>query len=262
MHRGLVCLCLLAAPAFADETAAKLTLAIESDKKVDLWVTRSRGDDGSLTLKLIARGLWPKPQALTLYSGGGDDDGYGDDDVRRVTAHSFDVGGGKKIAKIDITYKPPDGKKVDEQVDTILVGFDGKTHKMLELTTKRSRNRSKVCRETDQIDLSADGPTLTASRHLVREAALGDDDLPVDKSCRSPKDVAKKYFKLTGGQWVESEEPPPAEAPPVAATPPPAATPTATPTAAPAAAPAEKQPPAQPAKAKAPKPGAPAESDD
>jgi hypothetical protein len=259
MHRGLVCLCLLAAPALADETAAKLTLAVEPDKKVDLWITRTRGDNASLTLKLIARGLWPKPQALTLYSGGGDDDGYGDDDVKRVTAHSFDVGGGKKIARIEITYKPPDGKKVDEQTDTILVGFDGKTHKMLELTTKRSRDRGKACRETDQIDLAADGPTLTASRHLVREAALGDDDLPIDKSCRSPKDVAKKYFKLTGGQWVESEEPP-AEAAPAAAAPAPAATPTAAPAATQTAAPADKQP--QPVKAKAPKPGAPAESDD
>jgi len=241
MHRGLVCLLLLAAPAIADETAAKVTVPVEPDKKVDVWVTRARGDDGSLTLKLIARGLWPKPQSLTLYQGGGDDDGYGDDDVKKVTAHTFDVGGGKKIAKVEITYKPPDGKKVDEQTDTILVGFDGKTHKMLELTTRRSRDRSKVCRETDQIDLAADGPTLTASRHLVREAALGDDDLPIDKSCRSPKEVAKKYFKLTGGQWVESDGPP-AEAPAAAATPAPAAV--------------------TPAKANAPKPAAPVESDD
>lgn len=243
-------LTLFTSAAFADETAAKVTVAVEPGKTVDVWVTRARGDNASLTLKLIARGPWPKPQALTLYQGGGDDDGYGDDDVKKVTAHSFDVGGGKKIAKVEITYKPPDGKKVDEQTDTILVGFEGKTHKMLELTTRRSRDRSKVCRETDQIDLAADGATLTASRHLVREAALGDDDLPIDKSCRSPKDVAKKFFKLSGGQWIESDAPP-ADAPAASAAP------AVTPASADKPAPADK-----PKAATAPKAAPAADSDD
>jgi hypothetical protein len=202
-------LVLTASLALADETAAKVTVTAEPGRNVDVWITRARSEDGAITLKLIARGVGPKPQALTLYAGGPSEDGWGDDDLRNVTAHSFDLGGGKRGARIDVTFHPLGAKKRDEQVDTFLIGLDGKTRKLLELTTRVAWDKSKVCREADVIDLAVENGDLVAAKHRVREAALGDDDLPIDKSCRSPKDVSKRIYKRSADRFSETSEAPP-----------------------------------------------------
>ena len=207
----LVSIFLFASTAHAeDKTVAKLSLANgENFPAIDVWVTRAAGKDGSLVVKLIAKGVGAKPQALTIYQCGGDDDGAGDAEVRGIKASAFDLPGGKKGVRVDLVYRLPDGKKKDEQTDTTLVGFGGgKTHKLLELRTRLAHDRSKVCRESEEIALALEGDALAASRSLKLDSALGDDDLPLDKSCKSPRGVAKKLYKWANEKFVDPDDAP------------------------------------------------------
>jgi hypothetical protein len=199
-----------AAPARAQErTVAKLQVAGgpgEADKPIEVWVTRAKDSEGGITVKLIAKGVGPKPQALTLYSGGGADDGAGDAEVKQITARPFELPGGKPGVRVDYSFRLPDGKKKDEQIDTILVGFGGgKTHKVFELRTRLSRDRSKLCREGEEVALSLDGKGLVAATTRTAEPVLGDDDLPLDKTCRAPKGAVKKSYPWKGDRFIDLE---------------------------------------------------------
>jgi hypothetical protein len=192
---------LLVSSAHAQErTVSKLSIP-----PLEVWVTRARASDGGLTLKVVAKGVGPKPQALTIYQGGGDDDGAGDADLRAVTASAVDLPGGKKGARVDVTLHPPDGKKSDERTETTIVGFDGKTRKLLELVTRVGRDRSKICREFQETALTVAGADLVGVTSMRRESALGDDVLPLDKGCRSPSGAAKKVYKWATDHFVDAD---------------------------------------------------------
>lgn len=188
-------------------TVAKLKL-----DTVEVWVTRARFPDGGLTVKLIAKGVGPKPQALTIYHGGGDDDGAGDAEVKAIEASALPLPDGQQGVRVDFTFRVPDGRKNDEQTDTTLVGFQGKTHKLLELRTRLSHDRGKNCREGEETQLALDAAgNLVASTTQNAESALGDDDLPLDKTCRAPRGAAKKSFKWSGDKFVDAEAAAPEE---------------------------------------------------
>jgi hypothetical protein len=192
---------LLVSSAHAQErTVSKLSIP-----PLEVWVTRARSSDGGLTIKLVAKGVGPKPQALTIYQGGGDDDGPGDAELRALTASAVDLPAGKKGARVDVTLHPPDGKKNDERTETTIVGFDGKTHKLLELVTRVGRDRSKICREFQETALTVAGADLVGVTSTRRESALGDDDLPLDKNCRSPNGAAKKVYKWATDHFVDAD---------------------------------------------------------
>jgi hypothetical protein len=190
-----------------ERTVAKCQVApAEGQKPIDVWVTRTRDSEGGVVIKLIARGVGPKPQALTIYSGGGADDGAGDDEVQKVSAKAFDLPAGKKGVRVDFSFRIPDGKKNDEQTDTTLVGFGGgKTHKLIELRTRRYRDRSKICREGEEVALAVDGNDLVAGTSQKTEPELGDDDLPIDKTCKAPRGIAKKKYVWKNEKFVDPD---------------------------------------------------------
>jgi hypothetical protein len=201
------CLALVLAicsPAFA-ANVARLTVDANG-KSVEIWLTRARSQDGAVTVKVVAKGAWPKPQALTIYQGGGDDDGYGDDDIRGLDMKPFDLPGGQKGVRVDLTYRVLGGKKKDLQTDTTLVGFVDKTHKVFEVTTARSLKRTKVCNEGEATELSigADNALITSTKRTA-EAALGDDDLPIDKKCRASDKATQRSFAWDKDHFIDPD---------------------------------------------------------
>ncbi len=207
MRLAVLSLLLLAGQARAEEkTVAKCQVPGEAGKPLDVWVTRTRDSEGGVIIKLIARGVGPKPQALTIYTGGGADDGAGDDEVQKIVAKPFDLVGGKKGVRVDFSFRIPDGKKKDEQTDTTLVGFGGgKTHKLIELRTRHYRDRSKICREGEEVALSVEGEALIAATSQKTEPELGDDDLPIDKTCKAPRGVAKKKYPWKDEKFLDPD---------------------------------------------------------
>jgi len=186
-----------------DRQVGKLVLEHEPGKKIELSLTRARTADGGLVVKVVAKGLGPKPVPLVIYQGGGDDDGVGDEDVRGVVLKPFELGNGIKGARIDLTFRVPDGKKKDVQTDTTLIGFAGKPHKLLQLTTERARDRSKVCRDLESTELKVEGTDLGTATTKQVEPALGDDDLPIDKSCKAPSGAVKKVYRWEKDHFVD-----------------------------------------------------------
>jgi hypothetical protein len=204
------------AAAPAERTVAKL--AIDAKKgPIEAWITRARDAEGGVVIKIVAKGVAPKAQALTLYTGGGAEDGAGDAEIGNIKAQGFEMPGGAPAVRVDVTYKVPDGRKHDEQTDTYLVGLDGKTRKLLELPTSSLRDRSKTCREGTQTQLQfragKDGVVeLLASTSRAVDPLLGDDDLPVDKTCKAPSGVTKVLYRMKGDVLVQIDPPPaPAE---------------------------------------------------
>ena len=231
--RRLFTVCLLAAasPALAAESKAlvQLTFAPEPNKpNIDVWVTRAGDDEGGLIIKLIARGVGPKAQALTIYSGGGGDEGPGESDLKSIGAKVFELPGGRKAVRVDFTYQVPESKTREIQTDTWIVGFGGKTHKLLPeaLRTRFSSDRSKVCREREETTLSAEsdaeGVLLVAARAERVDAVYGDDHLPVDKTCRAAPGVDKKAYRLAVDEGKPASPSPDGGAPAVAPAPAPA----------------------------------------
>jgi hypothetical protein len=205
-----------AAGAPAERTLATLTFAPRVGKTtVKAWVTRKRLDDGGVVVRLVADGVGDKAQALTLYQGGGDDDGPSDDLLKAVKAQAFDLPDGEKAVRVDLRFLVP-GSKNDFQTDTYLVGFAKKTHKLVELRTRLEHDRSKTCREVKETQLrfSADQPIrLEALTSTVLDPALGDDDSPIDKSCRGKTPEARVVYKLTDDHFVPVDPPPGKTAP-------------------------------------------------
>jgi hypothetical protein len=198
------------AAADAERTVAKLAIpAGKTTKAMEAWVTRKRADDGGVQVRLVTQGPGSKAQALTIYSGGGDDDGPSDKAVREIKAQAFELPDGQRAIRIDLRFVIP-GTKSDLQTDTTLVGFEGKPHKLLELTTGSDKPRSATCRENreTQIRLSPAGKPLRieALTVLTLDPALGDDDLPVDKTCKGRKPVSRQLYRFDKDRFVEMEE--------------------------------------------------------
>jgi hypothetical protein len=200
------------APAEPERTVARVTFPFkDGDRsvKVEASVTRQRVGDGGVQIKLITQGLSPRPQALTIYAGGGDDDGPSDKAVREVKAQAFDMPDGQKAVRVDLTFVMP-GTKGDLQTDTTLVGFVGKPHKLLELPTGTQKARSRTCKETRGTSIRFSPPgtplQLEASTTLLLESALGDDDLPVDKQCTGTRPVARSLYRWEKDRFVALDD--------------------------------------------------------
>jgi hypothetical protein len=206
-----------AAQAAPDRTVVRLTFSTAKKGPIDVWVTRADGEDQSLVVKLIAKGVGPRPQSLTLYSGGGGDDGPSVGELRGLTARVIDLPMAGKAVRVDFTYQVPGQTAGDEQTDTTLVGFDGKTRKLLHLVTRRTHKKSELCSEAEETALQPEGDELdgriVAERRITATPALGDDDEPLDMTCVSQKGL-KKVFRFTGEKYLEAgDEPQPSPSP-------------------------------------------------
>jgi hypothetical protein len=192
----------------AERTASKVT--VPGEPAIQVFVTRQRHDDGGVTVRLIASGVAERPQALTLYAGGGDDDSPGDAALKGVKAQPFQLPDGQRAVRVDLKFVIP-GRTNDFQTDTTLIGFAGKPHKLAQLRTRVERDRSKVCREVKETQLrfSSDKPTkLEATTALGLEPALGDDDLPIDKGCRGKSPMGRVVYQLDREKFVQVDPPP------------------------------------------------------
>lgn len=196
-----------------EQTVARLQIPVDG-KPMDVVVVRTAPGNGGVTVTLKAKPQGGKAQSYIVYEGGGDEDGAGDKDVKGVTAAAFDLQGGKKGVRVDVTYHAPDKPKKEDQTDTTIVAVDGKPRALVELTTRLGRDRSKVCRENQQVSLAMEGDDLAATTAIQLEPALGDDDLPIDKKCKSPAGGVKKVYKWTDGKFVDPSAAPPAAAKP------------------------------------------------
>jgi hypothetical protein len=198
------------ARADAERTVVKLEFPFQDGgraAKVEARVTRQRMPDGGAQVKLVTHGLAPKPQSLTLYAGGGDDDGPSDKAIRQIKAQAFDMPDGQKAVRVDLEFVVP-GSKGDLQTDTTLIGFVGKPHKLLEIETGGQKARSRTCRETreTQIRFSAGKPMLVeALTTMTLESALGDDDLPVDKACNGKRQLGRTVYHWESEKFVGEE---------------------------------------------------------
>jgi len=214
---------LFAAPSSAaepkDKTVARISVSPTlSAAPVDVWLTRTRNEDGGLVVKVVTRTSTTKALSLTVYQGGGDDDGAGDDDVRNLVVRPFDVPGGRRWLRVDFTYKIPDSpSKRDERTDTTLIELLPKPRKLIEITTQQIKMKSKLCREGEETQLipeNIEGELrLVATTQRIVDPVLGDDDLPIDKKCKAPDGVERKVFRpspkgfvLGGGKPVVEEE--------------------------------------------------------
>jgi hypothetical protein len=191
----------------AEQTVAKLQVGGQ-----DLVVTRAGGKDGGVQIRVKAG----KNPPLVVYQGGGDEDGAGDKDVRGVTAAAFDLPGGKKGVRVDLTYHPPDKPKKDEQTDTFVVSLAAKPLAVAEVRTRLGHDRTKTCREYEETALVAEGDDLVGITTVRLDPALGDDDLPIDKTCKSPKGAKKKIYKWSGTKFEDPDAPAPVKAKPAA----------------------------------------------
>jgi hypothetical protein len=214
----------VAAPAHAaDRTVQKLMLG--GAKPLEVWITRADAADGGLVVKVIAKGVGPRPQAITIYSGGGDDDGPGTGEVKALAGKIMEIPSVGKVLRVDFSYQIPG--TAEEQTETTLIGFGGKTHKLLELVTKKTHTRNKNCKEVWDTQISGEGDELdgqvVALRKLKVIPVRGDDDEPLDQGC-VPLKAERKAYRWTGDHFADPSakaEPspspgpaaPPAEAP-------------------------------------------------
>ncbi len=192
----------------ADRTLMKLALTGARNVPIEVWLTRGDTEDGSLVVKLISKGVGPRAQSLTLYTGGGGDDGPGSADFRNLSAKVIALPMVGKAVRVDFSYQVPG--TTQEQTETTLVGFAGKTHRLLRVTTRRTREKSKICSEADETSLEPEGDELdgkiVAQHHMTATPALGDDDEPLDLTCVSTK-LERKVYRFTGEKFVETDEP-------------------------------------------------------
>jgi hypothetical protein len=220
---------LAAAPGAAEKTLARLTIVpAPGGARVECWLTEQDSGDGSVALKLVIKGAAPRPQAMTIYAGGGEDDGPGAAEVRSGKASVLDLPDGKKLVRVDFAYSQPGGGGRGEQTDTTLVAVDGRPRKLLELTTLVGRDRSPVCRDFTETKLSArasgGGSEVVATTSKLATPSLGDDDLPIDRGCKAPRGAEKVVYRLSGDKLEQIEPAPPAQPPPSAQPTPKAAT--------------------------------------
>ena len=186
------------AEAAPDRTVAKVTLTGARNAPIEAWVTRADAEDGSLVVKLIEKGVGARPQALTLYRGGGGDDGPGSADFRELTAKVVDLPMAGKAVRVDFSFQVPG--TTEEKTETTIVGFSGKTHRLLQLETR-------LIPEGDEME-----GRLVSERHIVATPALGDEDEPLDLTCVSTK-AERKVYRFTGEKYLETSEPQASPAP-------------------------------------------------
>jgi hypothetical protein len=196
------------AQAAPDRTIRKVALTGARNAPIEAWITRSDAEDGSLVVKLIEKGVGPRPQSITLYRGGGGDDGPGSSDFRDVTAKVVELPMAGKVVRVDFSFQVPG--TAEEKTETTLIGFSGKTHRLIQVETRHTRQKNQNCGEVEETRLIPDGDEmegrLVTERHIVATPALGDEDEPLDLTCVSTK-AERKVYRFNGDKYLETNEP-------------------------------------------------------
>ena len=128
----------------------------------------------------------------------------------------MDVPAVGKIVRVDFGYQIPG--TTEEETQTTLIGFGGKTHKVLELITKRTHQRNKNCREIWETGLTGEGDELdaemVAQKRLKVIPVRGDDDEPLDQGC-VPQKNERIVYRWNGDHFAETRgtQPSPSPAP-------------------------------------------------
>ena len=107
---------------------------------------------------------------------------------------------------MDFEFQVPGSKKY-RQVDTYLVSFEDAPHLVLDTTTRRERDRTKVCHEVEEASLHLEKDRLTASSASALESELNDDDLPIDKTCKGRHANGKIVWKWDGDTFIQIDPP-------------------------------------------------------
>lgn len=201
---------LFAAPAWAGPEKEVAATELGGKVPVTLTVYRQKQSDGGLKLRMAigAKGD-KKPKSVVVYEGGADDDGPTDKSFRNVTVEPFALPGGKRGARVDFEFQVP-GSKKHHQIDTFVVSIDEeKPRVVLEATTRRERDRTKVCHEVEDASLVLDKEgRLFVKPVSALESELNDDDLPIDKTCRGKRPGQTITFKWDGETFLQIDPPP------------------------------------------------------
>jgi len=193
-----------AAPAEREVAATELG----GKPAVTLSVIRQKLADGGLKLRLV---ITPKGEkkgkSVTLYEGGADEDGPTDKAFRSAAIEPFALLDGKRGVRVDFEFAVP-GSKKHRQVDTFLASIDEAPRMLLEVTTRRERDRTKACHEIEEgtITLDKDG-RLFLRPQSVLESELNDDDLPIDKTCKGKHAGQQITYKFDGDKFFQTDPP-------------------------------------------------------
>lgn len=200
----------LASAAPAEREVARLEV-----EGTTVQVMRSRLSDGGLKLRLAIGGR-KKKSSVVLYEGGGDDDGPGDKSWKSAAIDAFEMPDGSEGARIDFEFLAP-GSKKKRQIDTFLVTLDESPRTVLEVTTHRERDASRVCHEVEQTALVPDkAGKLYARPTRTLDSDLDDEDSPIDAECVGKHLGRQVTYKYDGETFVQIDPPlkaPPKEAP-------------------------------------------------
>ena len=210
----------LSASAGAAPPSEKEVAAVELGGKapVALSLLRARQSDGGLKLRLLVspkdgkpdpKAAKKKPVSVMLYEGGGDDDGPSDKAFRNGAIEPFTLPGGQRGVRVDFEFQVPGSKKY-KQVDTFIVSLEDTPRVVLESTTHRERDRSKVCHEVEDtaLVLEKDGKLFVRPASVL-DSDLNDDDLPIDKTCRGKRPGPQITYKFDGETFLQIDPPPP-----------------------------------------------------
>ena len=214
MRRSLLAIpasLLLIAPSVHAAPVEREVASTEIGGKLALSLLRSKQSDGGLKLKLVVSNKSDKkakPQILVVYEGGGDDDGPADKAFRSAALQPYNLPAGTRGVRVDFEFQVP-GSKKHRQIDSYLVSVDGAPKVVLEATTRRERDRSKVCHEVEEtsLTLEKDGRMLVTPVSAL-EPELNDDDLPVDKSCHGKQRGRQITYKFDGETFLQIDPPP------------------------------------------------------
>ena len=187
----------------AEQEAAALELG--GQRAATVTVYRARTGDGGLKLRLslVDKARKKKPQSVTLYEGGGDDDGPSDKNFRSVDLQAFALPDGSRSVRVDFEFLAP-GEKKHRQVDTYIVSVDDGVHVAAEVTTLRERDRTKRCHEVESTSLvmTKEG-RLIARPTSALESDLDDQDNPVDKQCVGKHPARPVTYKFDGEKFLQ-----------------------------------------------------------
>ncbi len=208
--------------AIASPVLCSVALAAPSEREVantelggkpalTLSLLRTRQPDGGLKLRLVVTNKVDKkakPQSVTVYEGGGDDDGPSDKAFRSASIEPYTLPRGVRGARVDFEFQVPGSKKY-RQTDTFLVALGEAPKLVLEATTHREHDRTKVCHELEEATLTLDKDGRMFVRPVsVLESELNDDDLPVDKTCRGKHNGQQITYKFDGETFLQIDPPP------------------------------------------------------
>jgi hypothetical protein len=207
MHRpALAFLVLFGAPVLAapiDREVAKVDV-----QGTTAQLVRTHLIDGGMKLRLVVTPKKKKAQTVTIYEGGGDDDGAGAAEWKGATSEALELPDGSRGVRIDFEFQVP-GDKKHHQTDTYLVALDDTPHTLLEVTTHKERNASRVCREVEQTALVLDkSGKLFVRPTLLLDSALNDEDSPVDPECVGKHPGRVITYKYDGETFLQIDPAP------------------------------------------------------